>query len=310
MSTQPKIVSSDSDAEIQAALGDKRSVIHDGEKPSNPATDEVENKASSSGEDEAGEPAADKNSEKKNGVQKRIERLSRQKREFRREAEALRAENMALRQQTMTQKPDKAKPDPKSDDGAPKPEEFQTHAEFVRALTRFEVKQAEETRSKEERESKERKTFEERDREFGKNRKEFEKTHADYSERMDAVEDINMSVAVRDAVLLEGPELLYHMTEDPDEFKRLCSLDEKSLWREIGKVQAKSEAAKAAQSKEDKGGGENRSTGESVPRNPKPVSPVGGGKVNTQVTAEEVSRWSIKEYDRRRNEGWIPPSDR
>src|SRR6185437_2145901 len=150
---------------------------------------------------------------------------------------------------------------------APKPDDFGTHEEFIRATARWEVRQ--ELKADSEKKQQETLKTEQQTKlnTFLSKREAFAKSHDDFFERMSDIEKIPMSLTVNEALLESenGPELLYELAKDPDEYKRICSLPAIAAAREIGRFEAKLEPSERTEP------GKTLTT-----KAPKPISPVGG----------------------------------
>lgn len=298
-----QITSTDTETEVQAALGGKlqdkvgknsasEAVV---EKPE--VTDKKE-AASETAKEESEEVKASDDVEakpKKSGVQKRIDKLSKRAAEAERKAayweqEAKRKQESDPKVQTKTVE------SPKDASKEPNPDEFERHSDYVKALVKWETAQREVELEKKAREKEVKQSFDSEVKSYGEREKDFKKSHPDFADRLESVDDVEMSITVRDRILKGGPELAYQLTEDPEEFKRICKMAPTDALEAIGEIKAKHKLAASKLKIEDEK--------PEVKTKPKPVSPV-GSKASTQKNWESMS---IKEYDAWRRAGNSPQS--
>lgn len=257
--------------------------------------------AEASEEDEGEEGTQEGNADpaqkprKKGGFQKRIEKLN--KRVSASEERAIRAEERArlleeqaskgLKTQETKQLETKVEPVP----GEPKADDFENHGEYVKALSKWTLKQERETESK--------RQFQKQVQEAGEKLKvshhqrvaEAIKTHADYDEVVAELAELEVPGPLVGMIYAHenSGELTYHLAKNPDEFKRICGLDPVSAARALGKFEAKHlpDPAEKAPAKEVK-----------TTKTPDPISTVraGGGT----STVKDLSKLSFADFKRER----------
>jgi hypothetical protein len=180
-----------------------------------------------------------------------------------------------------------AKSDPA---GKPSPDSFETHAEYVEALTDWKIEERERVaretaaRSKLETEQKSlMSAHSERVKSFA------EKTE-DFQDVLRSVDDVRISPTVAELLVSSdnGPELMYELAKNRAEYERINALNPLAAARELGKLDAKLAAIKAPASepKEPK----------TITKAPKPIAPVSGkgGVVEKSIHDPNLSQ---REYE-------------
>jgi hypothetical protein len=166
----------------------------------------------------------------KGGFQKRIDKLTRHNTQLEQEKEYWRTQ--ALRT------PPETKTAPKVE-GKPSEDNFQTHAEFLEALTDWKVDQrlkAEKSTSVAEQvKTQQQKALQE----FAAKEQEFRAKTPDFDEVMADAEDVQASDGVIAEIVTSGPELKYYLAKNPAEVERLNKLAPLALAREVGKIESR-----------------------------------------------------------------------
>lgn len=205
--------------------------------------------ATTSDAEDTGEP-----SRKDKGVGKRINELTREKYEAKREAEYWRQQAEIIRQQPQQQQ---------SPTGKPSPEQYQTFEEYQAALVDHAVSErlAREAQLREAREAEER--VKSTKTNWSKQEDSARDSYVDYDEIVYPLLEISEvgNNPILGSVLAESPigaKILYHLGKNPDEAVRIARLNPAACAREIGKLEAKLESQPATKS--------------SAPTPPKPVS--------------------------------------
>lgn len=169
------------------------------------------------------------------GVQKRIDRLTREKYRLQGELEALRRGNQSA------PAPDQPAPEAKK---APKLDDFQTVEEYVAAMVNHNAELIVEKRLGErERSSKEQAQRDEQTKlveKYGKQLEEARQAYDDYDDVVDNP-DIAISEAMAKAIMRSsnGADIAYYLGKNPAEAERLVDLDPFTAAVEIGKISAK-----------------------------------------------------------------------
>lgn len=179
----------------------------------------------------------------KNGFKKRIDKLTKQRAAVEAERDALRAERDALK--ASAPKPvEKVEAQEKPDTGKPTREKFKNDADFIEALTDYKIEARQREKDSKSTQDSLRSEREKTINEHNNRVKEFAKDTPDFSEVLSDVDHINFPPALADIVLTHdrGPELMYAMAKDPDNYERISKLPPLAMAREIGKIEAKLEA--------------------------------------------------------------------
>lgn len=298
------VSTTDSENEVKQALGQNSNLSEKKTSEAQvteekPAVMQVTTTASASEPEEKGdegknpeEPNADPNPKpKKSNIERRFAKITKQKADLARELETLRAENAALR---VSKPAAEAKPNPKPADSSaePSPDDFEKHSDYVKALVKFEANQRDEVKAQEAKVDEVKSDVEKLKKSYRDREKEFKKATPDFKDRLDSVNDVQMSVTVRDELLNGGPELTYALSEDPEEFERLCALPPAAALKEIGRVEAKIEAAKKLKISNEE------------PKEPKPKPPA---HVGSKVAVDkDWTKMTTREYDTWRRAGHSP----
>lgn len=209
-------------------------VTGDGEQPTAEPTEEV------AAEEEGKKPPR--------GVQKRLDELTREKYEWKREADYWR--DFALQNQQKPQ--DQAQQDRAGQEAAaeeapkkPNPDNYENYNDYVEALTGWKVgeqiRRNQEEAAKREREAL-RISEQQRIAEgFAKNVEIAKTKYADYE---DAIEDATNAPCTSDMLnaMMESPqgaEVMYYLAKNPQEAARIAKLTPHGQAREIGRIEAR-----------------------------------------------------------------------
>lgn len=253
---------------------------------SDPTENESEAESSVDDESEDDENEGDKKPKKKSGFKRRIEKLSRRLAE--QEAQAEHWRKIAL----ASEKPkseSEAKPVVKDDAGKPNPDKFETYADYMDALTDWKIEQRDKSKAEKEREERVRSEVEALRRAFAEKANAFKKVATDFEETIEDVDDIPMSVEL-ETVFLEsdnGPELMYELAKNREEYERISKLSGRAFDRAIGAFEARisgnSQVKKETEVKKTKA--------------PPPLKPVGSKssasieKDPDEMSYEEYKKW-------------------
>lgn len=207
------------------------------------------------------------------GVQKRIDELTKARREAERKAEE--AERKLAEIQGSRPADKNAPANPTEPAGKPKIEDFPTIEAYYEALTDFKIEQREKAAAAKESASAAQKDWEER-------ADSFKSQHADYDEAIDSVKIPNNSPSIKElsqAVFAGGPELLYQLAKAPDEVARIAALPPIEALLALGEFKAKIPAPEKQPQK--------------VSSAPKPPARVGG----TAPTAKAIDDPNLEYAD-------------
>lgn len=311
----------DSDADVKAAIGDQKNVWT---KPSaetvvteeKPATTEkpVDEVAAASGtaEGEEEDPSEPGDTEERpsKGLDKRFAKLTKKIKDGERsqkeldlkyqDAERQRAywENEAKKTQTVKETKVETKVEAKPNvvsEGGPKQDDFETYQEYLEARMDWKTEKAEADREVKARENATKSAVDNMWKTYADKEAAFEKENADYRSRLDAVRDagIKMSPIVQSQILESAnPELAYKLMENPEEFKALCAMTPNQALKRIGAVEA--QLGSTVKPRDEKV--------VEIVKQPKPISPVGA----RATVIKDPEKMSIKEYDAWRRAGNAP----
>jgi len=194
--------------------------------------DKPDEAAASDKDDDDPEPKP----KKVGGWEKRVNKLTKRNARALQENEDLRQENERLRTA--------AESDNTGTTEKPKEEDFDTHSEYVEALTDWKIDQRDAARDKKtsaaKQESQRLAERAENEANFTELAGDFVKEHDDFDE-VCFDEDLPITGVMSDAIMSSelGPNILYHLGMNPKEAKRIANLSPISQVREIGKVEAK-----------------------------------------------------------------------
>lgn len=268
------------------------------------AADTEETEAKLESKDEESEPEADAETEeaedketdhedkpkKKSGAQRRKERAERA------EAEAARARAEAEHWRTMAlRNADDAKADKPAEKtastqaaGEPDPDDFDTHAAYVKAVARWEADQAFKEREQKAEKSKLEQEHKSLINSHVERVKSFKEKTADFDDVLEAVDDIPVSPTIQEIIISSenGPELMYELARNREEYARICKLPPLAAAREMGRLDAR--LSKSSE--------EHKPELKKTTQAPKPIAPVGskGGKVEKSIYDPNLSQ---KEYE-------------
>jgi len=242
----------DSEEQVTAAIGGKvEEPVKDEQKSASPdqnQDDETlkgdeESEASEKDSDEQDESEAqedegeDKKPKKLGNVQKRINKLTKklsakdQEIEYWKKAALARGESEKTEPQKETLKADISK--------KPSADDFEDHADYVEALADWKVDQKLKSHQESQRQAQVQAKEQEKARTFGQKLKEFSNKHDDFDELVDGVNDVLISPFVQQGIVESdyGPEIMYELAKDREEYERISSLSDAAAIRELGKIE-------------------------------------------------------------------------
>lgn len=170
------------------------------------------------------------------GVQKRIDKAVRAQREAEREREFWKQEALKSR----TAPPAETQTTTTEAKGEPSENDFETHAAYVKALTKWTANQAVEEFKVSQRKEAVTTRQQTVQQEFKVRQEAFKAATPDFDEVVSAAD-----VQVSDAVIAEivesenGPQLQYYLSKNHDEAERLSKLPRLQLAREVGKIESR-----------------------------------------------------------------------
>ena len=270
----------------QNAASESETEEHEETEGTETETEELE----SGQEAEAKEAETANKPNKKGGFQRRIDKLNLAKAKAQQEADFWKQQALKGAGEPKKEIPVESKS--VSAEGKPDPAKFETHNEYVEALTDWKTEQKfkehDQKLEKDRQLSEQAKainTHRERVKAFAEKTDDFEETLANLDDvRSATIESIVISSE-------NGPELLYELAKNPEEAKRIALLSPLAAAREMGKIEAriapKSSSEKISQQKTTKA--------------PQPLTPVkGGGTASIPKTLGEAADTSFAAYKKLR----------
>lgn len=172
----------------------------------------------------------------KKGYKKRLDKLRDQKAELIKERDSWREQ--ALRTQAPAQKTEST-PVAKDLSLRPKNEDFETHDAYVEALTDWKLDQKLSQREQKQKEDVVKTQIESRVKTYKERAIAFAKANPEFDEVVDDLK--GMTLVVNDSIIESevGPEIAFYLGNNPDEFKRICSLTPLASAREMGKLEVR-----------------------------------------------------------------------
>jgi hypothetical protein len=240
--------------------------------------------------------AVEQPNKKKNGFQKRVDKLNARIAEKDREANYWKQEALKSQSAPKTETPVESKPALLDAAGKPKADDFKTHAEYVESLTDWKIEQKEKAREQKESKSKFESDQQKQVREYNEREQAFVAKTEDFQDVVDEAKSygVALSNVVRSVLISsdKGPELLYALAKDKELYTKVNSLPALEAAREIGKLENRI-SRPASETKETK-----------TSKAPPPITPVGGaGGATIPKSLDEAAKSSYSDYKRMREEG-------
>ncbi len=229
------------------------------------------------------EPTTEGDPKPKGGFQRRIDKLTRAAADKEREAEY-------WRQEALRTKPTETTTEPK---GKPQETDFQTHADFLEALTDWKVDsrlKVAETKQNEEKARNYQQTAEQKYRE---RLQEFRAETPDFDEVMEeATIDVGKAVLAEIRDHEHGPALAYFLAQNLDEAERLSKLNPLALAREVGRLESRFTTTPSIKT----------ATVSKAPRPPTPVSKSSSASSKDPSEITDMTEW--RAYRRKQDPDW------
>lgn len=267
----------------------KSDETHEASDTSEAPVEKVAEAKGDSEETEEGDSHKEEKKPKRNGVQKRIDKLTSRLSAKDEEIEYLRQENLRLK---MGKNPEPEKREKSSDE--PKESDFENHADYIRAVARFEAKQEFAKEQAQRRDDQLKGDYQKRLAIQAERNQKFAKDHPDFADVMaDLPDDFRVSPALEELILSSehGSAFMYETIKaDPEEFIRISRLSPLDAAREFGKFEARLNKSESPQPNEVK-----------KPK-PAPLKTVGSGPSGSST---KLTIWTAKtqaEYEQVRKE--------
>ena len=232
---------------------------------------------------------------KKGGFQRRIDKLNQRVTAKEQEAEFWKQQALknasAPKAESEVNSATKTAP---SAEGKPKPENFETHTEYVEALADWKLEAK--LKERDAKAVKEKIDFEQNKivTSYTEKVKAFSEKTSDFADVISEVDHIPLSPALRDIILTSdnGPQLAYELAKNPAEYERIAKLPPLACAREMGKLEYRLYSKSASPQSIDK----------KITKAPKPIETVGtGGKGSTGKSIFD-SNLSQSQYEALRRE--------
>lgn len=201
-----------------------------------------------------------------------------------------------------------AQPAPKVD-AAPTRDQFDSYEAFLEAKTEYTARKSyREEREKVEQETAKQKAQRERTERVEKFRKATAEKYPDINDRVAAVEHIGIPEHLGDAIAESefGPDVLNHLVSNPKDFERIAALPQSQALREIGRIEARLEAA---QSTGQQAASEApKAEPKKISSVPAPINPVAGKAVTgdgepSHDNPEAWRRWRDRQVQKKKATG-------
>lgn len=251
---------------------------------------EANDKEANSDSDEQDEESEGK-PKKASGFEKRIKRFQKKLSEKDKEIEYLKSIAFEAKGKPEATKAGTAKDSfqAKTKEGRPNPDDFETHEDFVDALTDWKIGEREKEREVAAKHTQIKSEYQGRVESFRGKVETFAKSHEDFNDVLEEVDDIPMSMGVQEALLDSevGADVMYELAKNRKEYERINSLGVSAAAREIGRLEERIQSRKKAKQ-------EAKTTTTSAPN---PLTPVGkGGNAKSAKSVEDMSFEEYKEY--------------
>lgn len=277
---EQKSVSSQSDEQDETT---EKSDISEQESNDESSDYESDDEADDSENDSEEIKDDEKPKKKKGGFKKRIERFQKQLSEKDQKIQFL--EQQMSKGKTSDEA---AQVKPQVDNSAkPTPDKFETHEEYIDALTDWKIESKEKLREQKQKESEAKSGYQKQVESYQSKVAEIKKTHDDFDEVMEDVDDVKVSAAVHEIILDSdlGPALAYELAKNKSEFERINKLNPLAAAKEIGKIEAR--LSNQSESKKEI----------KVTKAPQPLKAIGAGSKGTiQKSPDDMSYEEFKEW--------------
>ncbi len=198
-------------------------------------------------EEKESKAAADKTADgkKRNNVEKKIGKLTKQRESARLEAEYWRAEAMKNASKPAEKTPEKIEAKPSTlAIGEPDPDKFEDHKEYIKAVARWEYSESKKADEAKTRETALKTEGQKQSEKLKSSITSFKETHKDFDEIIESVEDIPMPIPLQLALLESdnSAQLMYELSKNREEYEKICALPAQQMARALGRFEAKLEA--------------------------------------------------------------------
>ncbi len=257
--------------------------------------DQDDSEADGSDEEQEAKDLVDDKPKKKSGIQRRVDKLNARNAASRQEAEYWKQQALKGANDSKADAPKVDKPVVDTA-GKPDPDTFETHAEYVEALTDWKLEQRDQAKQETERKT-QLKTEQQKAMEAHTTRvKSFAEKNDDFEEVIESVDDVQVSPTIRELIITSdnGPELMYELAKNRAEFERINKLSPLAAARELGKIESRLASSKTDDSESEEP--------KKLTKAPKPIEPVGKSGKGAVAKSINDPNLSQAEYERLRRE--------
>lgn len=233
--TEAKPIESSNLSDLVEADENSESSVEDDESKD---TSEVSENEENQNDDQEVEKKPKK---QKGGFQRRINKLN--SKLSAKEEEANYWREQAMKAQSRPESNDssqKAKPQQKND-GKPKADDFESHEDYVDALTDWKVEKKIFDYEEKKRGEAIKNEYASKAKTHADRVNSFVQSHSDFHEVLEEVSDVRLSGVVQELIIESdlGPDLMYHLAKDQDELERICALTPLAAAKAIGRLEIK-----------------------------------------------------------------------
>lgn len=229
------------------------------------------------------------------GVQQRFDKLTKQREDERREKEYWKAKALEAKVPVAEKTLTDPKPAPVAAAGEPDPDKFESHALYLKALTRWEISQDKQASEAKASEAKTQDTQKKMINDHLDRVSKFKESNEDFDDALEAVDDIVMPPALQREIVKSdnGPQLMFELAKNRDELARICALPEDKIVRALGRFEARLEPVSEPTTEKPE---------PKTPKAPAPITPVGTRSTSTGKKSISDENLSQKEYERMRED--------
>lgn len=231
---------------------------------------------------------------KNNGFKKRIDKLTSKLSAKDQEVEYWKQEALK-RQVSENEKPQDKSQKTENESGRPKEEDFESHADFIEALTDWKMDKRDKERETKSKETQLKTEFDRQLEAHNKRVDKFVESHEDFHDLIHELDGIPMSLAVQEIILESenGPELMYELAKNKKEYERICALNPVHAARALGMFEAKIKIQNPSESSKEI---------KKTTKAPQPIAPVkanGSSSLKKTIYDPDLSQ---AEYEKLRRE--------
>jgi hypothetical protein len=210
----------------------------------------------------------DQKPKKRSGFQRRIDKFQKKISEKDQEIEHWKKAAMSGAGKPLEQAKTESKQENIADvTGKPDPSQFDSHRDYVEALTDWKIDNREKSKEMKAKETQIKTEYQAQISTFQSKVAEFSKSTADFNDVIADVDDIPLSHSVQEAILTSdfGPQLMYELSKNRAEYQRINSMSPTAASREIGKIEARLGLGQDT----------NKTREARITKTPAPIDPVG-----------------------------------